>query len=215
MTKTILASIEERLFALRSLARKHKVSADSLHLVHDELVKRLSVLEEKSVDLTTLERRKNETWRLYQTAVLRLRAMRCEGSTTLDERVKQELVPLKLEKARFETRVEPLEENDWGAYGGDRIVFMVSLNPDFALGALNKVASGGERSRLMLALRVVISGSSCVPTLIFDEIDRGLGGSRCFGCWTTHAQADRILTSHSCDAFTTSCVFSDPSLSSC
>ena len=172
-----LESVDERLSALRDLARKHSVEADTLPRVRDALAQRVSALEQGTQSIEALQRAKDDAWQAYRQAVLDVRNKRQTGVQDLDKRIMAELAPLKLDKAQFETRVEPLAEENWGATGGERVVFMVALNPGNEKGALHKVASGGERSRLMLALRVVTSQASCPPTLIFDEIDRGIGGA--------------------------------------
>ncbi|MBC6445105.1 MAG: DNA repair protein RecN [Alphaproteobacteria bacterium GM202ARS2] len=172
-----LESVEERLFTLRDVARKHNVDPDALPAVHTALAERISTLEQGAHAIEARQKAKDDAWRAYRQAVLQLREKRQKGVKDLDRQIMAELAPLKLDKAQFETRVEPLDENNWGATGGDRVVFMVALNPGSEKGPLHKVASGGERSRLMLALRVVTSQASCPPTLIFDEIDRGIGGA--------------------------------------
>jgi len=91
--------------------------------------------------------------------------------------VAKELPPLKLERARFVTDIAPLPEAEWGAAGADAVRFLIATNPGQLPGPLGKVASGGELSRLMLALKVVLSGGSPVPTLVFDEVDSGIGGA--------------------------------------
>ncbi|MDX1580545.1 MAG: DNA repair protein RecN, partial [Alphaproteobacteria bacterium] len=102
---------------------------------------------------------------------------RAAAASELDKAVMGELPPLKLDKARFETVLEPLQEDDWGAGGAERVSFRVATNPGSAPGALSKIASGGELSRFSLALKVVLSRDGSVPTLIFDEIDQGIGGA--------------------------------------
>jgi DNA repair protein RecN (Recombination protein N) len=87
------------------------------------------------------------------------------------------LPPLKLDKARFTTTVEPLEESAWGAEGIDRVAFLVATNPGSPPGQINKIASGGELARFMLALKVVLAAVGTVPTLVFDEVDTGIGGA--------------------------------------
>ena len=88
-----------------------------------------------------------------------------------------ELPPLRLDKARFFVEVTDTEENAWGADGTDRVRFLIATNPGQEPGPLAKIASGGELSRLMLALKVVLSAGSVVPTLVFDEVDSGIGGA--------------------------------------
>jgi DNA repair protein RecN (Recombination protein N) len=91
--------------------------------------------------------------------------------------VAAELKPLRLDKARFRTVLTPLAENDWGEHGCERVHFEVATNPGAGFGPLARIASGGELSRFMLALKLVLAGTSSVPTLIFDEVDSGIGGA--------------------------------------
>jgi DNA repair protein RecN (Recombination protein N) len=95
----------------------------------------------------------------------------------LDRAVMQELGPLKLEKARFRTSILVLNEAEWGAEGAERVVFEIATNPGVEPGPLDRIASGGELSRFMLALKLVLVGSNPVPTLVFDEVDSGIGGA--------------------------------------
>jgi DNA repair protein RecN (Recombination protein N) len=88
-----------------------------------------------------------------------------------------ELPPLKLDKARFETHVETLPEAQWGPAGMDAVQFVVATNPGAAAGPIDKIASGGELSRFMLAIKVVLAATSSVPVLVFDEVDAGIGGA--------------------------------------
>ena len=102
---------------------------------------------------------------------------RITAAERLDRAVAQELPPLKLDRATFRTRVERLGEADWGETGLDRIAFEVATNPGLPPGPLAKIASGGELSRFMLALKVVLARTSPVPTIVFDEVDSGIGGA--------------------------------------
>jgi DNA repair protein RecN (Recombination protein N) len=106
-----------------------------------------------------------------------LSAGRRATAARLDRAVAKELPPLRLEKARFHAEVAALEEADWGAGGADRVRFLIATNPGQDLGTLARIASGGELSRLMLALKVVLAAGSPVPTLVFDEIDADVGGA--------------------------------------
>jgi DNA repair protein RecN (Recombination protein N) len=100
-----------------------------------------------------------------------------KAARRLDGAITAELKPLRLDKARFRTVLSPLGEADWGEHGCERIHFEVATNPGAPFGALAKIASGGELSRFMLALKLVLAGTSSVPTLIFDEVDSGIGGA--------------------------------------
>jgi DNA repair protein RecN (Recombination protein N) len=102
---------------------------------------------------------------------------RAEAAVRLDTAVNAELPPLKLDKARFSTRIQALGEDDWGRHGTDSVAFEVATNPGAAPGPLARIASGGELSRFLLALKVVLSEISSVVSLVFDEVDSGIGGA--------------------------------------
>ena len=102
---------------------------------------------------------------------------RTKAASLLDEGVNVELAPLKLEKALFKTTIEKLAQENWTAEGGDRVVFEVSTNPGAPFGPMIKIASGGELARFILALKVVLATSGGVPVMVFDEVDRGIGGA--------------------------------------
>src|SRR4051794_22062660 len=104
-------------------------------------------------------------------------AARARAARRLDAAVAAELAPLRLDKARFRTVLTPLAEADWSEHGIERVHFEVATNPGAPFGTLVKIASGGELSRFMLALKLVLAGTSSVPTLIFDEVDSGIGGA--------------------------------------
>ena len=112
----------------------------------------------------------------YESAAQALRRIRESAGKKLDALIANELPPLKLERAQFVTQLEPLEEADWNANGIDRIRFLVATNPGAEPGPLNKIASGGEMSRFMLALKVVTAETGAAGSLIFDEVDAGIGG---------------------------------------
>ena len=107
----------------------------------------------------------------------RVTAARTQAARRLEQAIAQELPPLKLERARFVVALAPLDEPAWGPTGADGVRFLIATNPGQTPGPLAKVASGGELSRLMLALKVVLAGGSSVPTLVFDEVDSGVGGA--------------------------------------
>ena len=102
---------------------------------------------------------------------------RKENAEELNKNIMKELPPLKMEKAKFQTTISAKEEDSWSSTGWDKVCFEVSTNPNTPLGALNKIASGGELSRFMLALKVNLAKQSTQETLIFDEIDAGIGGA--------------------------------------
>ncbi len=172
-----LEAAEERLFALRAAARKHSVSVAELAALLASLQARLSALESGAAEVESLERAVAETRSRYVAACTRLTEARQGSATKLDRAIARELPPLRLERARFVAEVAPLNEAAWGIGGADAVRFLISTNPGQPPGPLARVASGGELSRLMLALKVVLAGGSTVPTLVFDEVDSGIGGA--------------------------------------
>jgi DNA repair protein RecN (Recombination protein N) len=172
-----LDGIEERLFALRALARKHGVAADALPELRGAIAQRIAVLDDGGDRLAALARREHEARQAYLGAADRVGDLRRRAAKALDAAVMQELPPLKLEKARFSTVLTPLAESEWGEHGRERIHFEVTTNPGVPPGPLARIASGGELSRFMLALKVVLARTSPVPTLVFDEVDSGIGGA--------------------------------------
>jgi DNA repair protein RecN (Recombination protein N) len=172
-----LAQIEERLFALRDLARKHGVPVDSLADQRAKLAAQLAALDDQSGRLARLAQEEAAARQAYVTAADDLSTARAKAARRLDAAVNTELPPLKLDKARFATRLEPLPDSDWGEHGRERVVFEITTNPGMPPGPLSKIASGGELSRFLLALKVVLAEADPVPTLIFDEVDSGVGGA--------------------------------------
>jgi DNA repair protein RecN (Recombination protein N) len=170
-------AIESRLFALKDMARKHRTTADGLVALTEETRRALAGLEHAGEALTAARRRVAAAEATRRDAVERLRAARHEAGERLAAAVAHELAPLKLEKVRFAVEVAPLEEAEWTAAGGERVQFLVATNPGQPPAPLGKVASGGELSRIMLALKVVLARLGTVETLIFDEIDAGIGGA--------------------------------------
>ena len=172
-----LEAVEERLFALRAAARKHNVAVDTLPALRDELMARLEAIDGGEERLEELRRAHAEAADAYRAAAEALSTARRAAAQRLDAAVAGELSPLKLEAARFETALEQLEPERGGRNGLDRAEFLISTNPGVPPGPLRKVASGGELSRVMLALKVALAGRGGAPTLIFDEIDSGVGGA--------------------------------------
>lgn len=172
-----LERIEERLFALRALARKHGVALDALPEVRAEVARRIAALDDGGGRLAGLKRREQEARRAYVEAAATVARKRRQAAKALDQAVTEELPPLKLDKARFRTVLTALDEADWGEHGSERVHFEVATNPGAAPGPLARIASGGELSRFMLALKVVLARTSPVPTLVFDEVDSGIGGA--------------------------------------
>ncbi len=172
-----LELVEERLFALRALARKHNINVDHLPDLHTKMARKLNALEEGSATLARCEKKVVDMRAAYIKSSKILSGARQKAATKLDEAIAIELMPLKLGKAIFLTHLELLEEKDWGELGCERVIFKVATNPGSPPGALNKIASGGELSRFMLALKVVLAKSDQIPTIIFDEVDAGVGGA--------------------------------------
>jgi DNA repair protein RecN (Recombination protein N) len=181
-----LGAIEDRLFALRDLARKHGVAAEALPSLRDELAERLAAIDGGGAALAELELAVAKASATYQAAAEKLSRARAKAAKSLDRAVNAELAPLKLDKAEFQTRLERLEPDGWGAQGLDRIAFEVATNPGSPPGPLAKIASGGELSRFLLALKVVLAEVSPVRTLVFDEVDSNVGGA------TAHAVGERL-----------------------
>lgn len=172
-----LEQTEERLFALRAMARKHGMNVEELPAFHEETRARLAALDNGGSDLTKLAAEEKNAHDAYRNAASALSGARRKAAENLDETVRKELVPLKLDKARFETRITPLDENEWNAQGMDRVAFLVATNPGAPFGPLGKIASGGELSRFTLALKVVLAQIERSHSLIFDEVDSGIGGA--------------------------------------
>ncbi|MDQ2095451.1 DNA repair protein RecN [Rhodalgimonas zhirmunskyi] len=169
-----LEACEERLFEIRALARKHGVQPDDLAGFADELRTRLGALEQGDADLAELETAAKAADAAYDAAALRLSDLRKNEAGRLDAAVMAELAPLKMERAVFTTEVA---EGVAGPEGRDEVSFTVATNPGAPSGPLAKIASGGELSRFLLALKVSLSAPEAGITMIFDEIDRGVGGA--------------------------------------
>lgn len=172
-----LEAIETRLFELRGLARKHRVAPDQLGALLRELEARHARLEAGTEGLAQLEDDARAKAKTYRAAAEALSTVRRAAAGRLDAAVKGELAPLKLDAARFRTVVEALPESQWGAGGADRVEFEISTNPGAPFAPLMKIASGGELSRFILALKVALAEEGGAATMIFDEIDRGVGGA--------------------------------------
>ncbi len=172
-----LEADETRLFELRGLARKHRVQPDELPALFEELSARLARVESGGAGIARLEAAAQDAHRAYAEAARALSEARRAAASRLDAAVAAELKPLKLDAARFRTTVEPQDEAQWSSAGMDRVEFEVSTNPGAPFAPLIKIASGGELSRFILALKVSLAEEGGAGTLIFDEIDRGVGGA--------------------------------------
>jgi len=172
-----LEATEERLFALRAAARKHGVAVVLLPEFLAQLRGRLTDLETGVADIAALTAETAARRGEYVALAASLSDMREKAGAALMAALAKELPPLKLERAKFVVERAMLPEAAWGARGADAVRFLIATNPGEAPGALDKIASGGELSRLMLGLKVVLSGGAAVETLIFDEVDSGIGGA--------------------------------------
>jgi DNA repair protein RecN (Recombination protein N) len=172
-----LEEAETRLFEIRALARKHRVEPEALPDLADALAGKLAALQAGEAGLGSLEQRVFETRAAYEAEAAGLTALRSGAASRLDEAVARELAPLKLDSAGFRTAVEPLAEGQWSGRGRDRVEFEVSTNPGAPFAPLTRIASGGELSRFILALKVALAEQGAARTMIFDEIDRGVGGA--------------------------------------
>ena len=170
-------NIETRLFQLRDLAKKHQTDVDLLPEKLEELKKDLNNIQYGEEEIETLRQTVQTLKADYQKKSQHLSDLRLNIARNLDKNISKELPPLKMEKARFETCITQKTEDHWDETGWDDVCFKVSTNPNTPLGALNKIASGGELSRFMLALKVNLAQKTNEETLIFDEIDTGIGGA--------------------------------------
>ncbi len=172
-----LETVEERLFSLRETARKHGIDPDGLPVLMGRLRDQLAMIDGGDERLADLEKAAAARKQDFVDAAKALSSKRHGAADKLDQGVNGELPPLKLEKAAFKTEIADLPEADWGAHGMDRVQFLVSTNPGTPPGPIGKIASGGELSRFLLALKVTLAERGGAPTMIFDEVDSGVGGA--------------------------------------
>jgi DNA repair protein RecN (Recombination protein N) len=171
-----LERIEERLFALRGASRKYSTPVDGLAALAAKYAADVALIDAGAEQLKTLESVAAEADKRYDTAAAKLSAARKKFAEKLSKAVNAELAPLKLERAKFSTQIDS-DAASPGPQGFDRVEFWVQTNPGTRPGPLMKVASGGELARFLLALKVVLSDRGSAPTLVFDEIDTGVGGA--------------------------------------
>jgi len=169
--------VEDRLAKLRAAARKHNVDPDALTGLRDELAARLAAIDHRDDELEAARKALDGARRHYDETAHTLSLRRRTAVKVFDAAIMAELPPLKLAAARFAARLIPLNDETPNRHGLEKIVFEVAMNPGTALSPLQRVISGGELSRLLLALKVVLAGADPVPTLIFDEVDQGVGGA--------------------------------------
>lgn len=172
-----LDEIEERLFSLRATARKYNVTIDKLPEYCNQMQEKLSLIDnfaEKSKQLEIkCEKLKGE----FINKANLLSKVRQKSSEQMKKSLEKELVPLKMDKTKFKAEISQLDENYWSENGIDEVKFLVQTNPGVPFAALTKIASGGELSRFMLALKVIMQQNNSVPCMIFDEVDTGIGGA--------------------------------------
>ena len=172
-----LEKIEERLFGLRAVARKHNVQVPELAALVEKMITQLAALDSGEAGLKKLAAAAKAARASYVTAAEAQAAARRKGATRLDKAVAGELGPLRLEKARFVTELAPMPEADWSEAGTDRVQFTVSTNPGTPPAPIARIASGGELSRFLLALKVCLAKVGDAATIVFDEVDSGIGGA--------------------------------------
>lgn len=172
-----LDAAETRLFELRAIARKHRCEVDELPETMRRMRAALDAIEGGEAELDALEDAARRTRERYETQARGLHDLRVEAAGRLDAAVAGELAPLKLDAASLRTAVVELPEERWGAHGMDGVEFLISTNPGADHAPLGKIASGGELSRFILALKVALAEQGGAATVIFDEIDRGVGGA--------------------------------------
>ena len=162
---------------MRAVARKHAVGVDDLPALRQNLVAERDALDAGGAGIARLAAAETAARAAYLAAAETLTKQRQTAATRFDRAVAAELAPLKLDRATFRTLVAPLPEEGWGSTGADAVAFEVSTNPGMPPGPLGKIASGGERARFMLALKVVLAAVGAAPTIVFDEVDSGIGGA--------------------------------------
>jgi DNA repair protein RecN (Recombination protein N) len=172
-----LETVETRLFDIRALARKHRVEPDQLPALTIELGEKLARIEAGDAGMAKLEATAKAARDIYERAAATLSDARQAAAKRLDAAVAGELAPLKLDAARFRTAIVRQPDTQWGASGRDRVEFEIATNPGAPFAPLAKIASGGELSRFILALKVALAEEGAMTTMIFDEIDRGVGGA--------------------------------------
>jgi len=169
-----LDRVETRLFDLRAAGRKHGCAVEELPAKLEEMRSALSAIEGGEAEVAALEQAAAKARVAWLKLAEAASSARAEAALRLDAAVKAELAPLKLDAARFRTDVARLNEAQWGASGMDRVEFMIATNPGADFAPLAKIASGGELSRFILALKVALAEEGGAATMIFDEIDRGV-----------------------------------------
>jgi DNA repair protein RecN (Recombination protein N) len=171
-----IESVDDRLHELRAQARKHNCLVNELPHAREIIAEKLNLIEHGDELLAAQVKATQNARKAYEKEADSISAQRRKAAEKLDKLVQKELPPLKLEKAKFVTTIEKLPEDQWGPYGTDQIRFLVATNPGADPGPLNKIASGGEMARFMLALKVVMAETGAPRCMVFDEVDSGIGG---------------------------------------
>ncbi|MEO9462835.1 MAG: DNA repair protein RecN [Marinomonas sp.] len=172
-----LDDAETRLFDLRAAARKHRCDVDALPELMITMRAKLDAIESGEAGVGALTKAAEAAGETYRKKAQALHDLRTKAAAKLDKAVAAELAPLRLDAAKFQTQVEKLAEDRWNANGMDAVEFLISTNPGAPFAPLGKIASGGELSRFILALKVALAEQGGAATVIFDEIDRGVGGA--------------------------------------
>ena len=172
-----LDAVEERLFALKALARKHNTTVEELPQVWAQMEDSLQNLTRGEENIESLCKLEEAAYKDYVKKATEVSQARLAAALRLDGKIQAELPDLKMGKARFMTQISTKPENLWNENGRDEVCFMVSTNPNTPYGSISKIASGGELARFMLALKVNLAQTSQVETMIFDEVDTGIGGA--------------------------------------
>ncbi len=173
-----LAEIEDRYFSLRECAKKHRCTVDQLPGVHEDLAQKLRLLTHQDDTLDEMRKNVDAAKEKFLALGEKLSAARVKSAQKISKAVNAELPSLKLDKATFSVAVaRASDESGWGPNGLDKVQFVVSTNPQTPAGPIHKIASGGELSRFMLALKLILAETSAIPTLVFDEVDSGIGGA--------------------------------------
>jgi DNA repair protein RecN (Recombination protein N) len=177
-----LEQIEERLFALKAAGRKYNLPVEELAKLYQEVEEKLALIDSQEHCLAALERNVAEARDAFLLVAGKLSEARKKVAVKLEKAIEKELEPLKMGNTRFRVRIDSLGEEGWSEWGADSVHFECATNvtksdKDVVYAPLNKIASGGELSRFMLAMKVALSAVRSTPTLIFDEIDTGTGGA--------------------------------------
>ena len=183
-----LEYIDNRLFELKKLSRKVECETNNLNLFHSNLIEELSKVENKETLLKEKERTFNKKLEEFKLECLELRKLRIKNALMIDKSINDELPFLKLEQAQFKTFIKEKNEVDWNENGSDEVIFHIVTNPQQQFMPLGKIISGGELSRFLLAIKVVLADTSRSSTLVFDEVDSGIGGQ------TADAVGTRLLS---------------------